>query len=729
MHFIKYDLNATQAKAYLTPFHDYSLDEPITWTDSICDPFRLHDMKATCEKLISALSKETKILICGDYDLDGMSAASSLYLTFLRLRAALWQMKAEQATDLTTLLLDLAKKDNWHALIKTSNFTSSPLQNERYNLAVYIPDRLQEGYSLSQHAVDYILKNQYELVITVDCGVKSAPEIAQLKASGLCVLVTDHHECPEILPPADLVVNPKRLDEQYPNRDLSGSGVVFKLAQALEKTLNLATGCLTNSIVEIAALGLISDVMPLTFENWQIIRAAPNKLQHETGQIGLSILLAKLNLQRNLLTYSDIAFYVCPKFNACGRIDDAYLGLRCLLTDDKDQVEQYVLDLLKVNAKRQSLTEKYCEEAEAFLYSQPEFLTKPILSVPLHSAHSGIIGLVAARLQTKYLKPCLCFTEVETEGKRVLKASGRSYGNFNLYEAISNLQAKQPDLFVSFGGHALAVGLSIYAAKFNEFNNLLNESVQSQLEAVSAKVEISYDSLISAENGEAILPNVEDLKKQLLTEPYGPNRPLPIYLYAGKLKSANLIGSQARHSKMLLDNGIALLAFNQPLLAKIATQTDTQLNLLFTANLHEFRHTISAQYIVKGAYIVGNLNQNGPETEVVSTLEGLNAKQIYTILADFYNIIQTYGEMNLLYLDIAAFGEIYYPCLTTLKHNGEQAFRIGVNVVCQCLQILRELNIIESYKLTDKVQLLKFMPLKKQLSLQTADTFKMLVAK
>lgn len=704
MHFLKYDLKIDESQKAYSKWQDFSLTEPSTWTQHLYDPFLLSDMSGICEKLVVDLTSNKRILIYGDYDLDGMSASSALFLTLKTLRSKLWQ---KPSTDV--------------------QYNGKIVQDEDLQLAVYIPDRVNEGYSLSQKAVNFVIANGYDLVITVDCGIKSTEKIAKLVEANIEVIITDHHECPTVLPKATFVLNPKRHNEKYPNTALSGSAVVFKLVQALEQTMHLPLGSLTQAIVEIVALGLISDVMDLNFENWQIIRAAFNKLQKEQGQIGLATLLAKLNIERSLLTYSDMAFLVCPKFNACGRIADTYLGLLCLVTTDKKVAESLADNLIKINAKRQNLTEQAWQEAEDYLYAEPELLEKSILCVPLLSIHSGIVGLVAARLQAKYLKPSICFTTITDDmGNELLKGSGRSYGDFNMYAAISNVRDKHPDLFVTFGGHKQAVGLTIYKNKFSEFNQFLNENVQTYLAALPNTIDVNYSEKIEFYDAKSTLPSLSMLQSQLLEEPFGPKRNLPSYLFTGDIVSSTYLGAGKAHVKLNIATGESLLAFNQPQLAKLLSQASSNLKLILSANLRIFRNSLQAQYLVRNIYLVWSeeeLLRLRQSLTQVSDLRLLDEQHIYKLLAEFYKILKIYGVDRLFYLDTTYFGLTYFPLLAGNVFDDGKSFFISQQVVKQCLQIFSELNIIKYYKLTDKALLLKMLDSKCQPSLQNAPTF------
>lgn len=731
MQFIRYNLQKTELNTRES-FSDFSLSDPNAWTEKLPDPLMLKDMVNICETLEVVLASKKRILIYGDYDLDGMSAASALYRTLLKLRAAFWQKKQDNNLSLTQLIESL--NQNEAALLATTNFADTVLKNNTYQLAVYIPDRLTEGYSISDQAVDYIVDQAYDVVITVDCGVKSYTQVANLQKANIEVIITDHHECFEILPDAHYVLNPKRLDENYVNHNLSGSAVVFKLAQALEKTLQLPLSSLTYPILEIASLGLISDVMPLNYENWQIIRAAFNKLRKERGQIGLAVLLERQNIKRNYISYNDIAFYICPKFNACGRIGDAYLGLRCLVTANEKKAETYADALIQLNDERQTMTKTLCQAADKYLYEQTEFLLKPILCVTLQEAHSGIVGLVAAYLQAKYLKPSICFTKIVADnGELQLKGSGRSYGNFDLYTALAKLQTAHPDLFVAFGGHKEAVGLTIPQVKLAEFNSLLNANVSQDLPTVSDVIDVNYTEKVVLSGKESNLPTVDALKARSYAEPFGPKRRLPVYLYCDKIINSSYLGQSRQHVKLQLVTGESLLAFKKPILANLAKLAMPYLHLLVEAHLHEFRQVEQAQYIVKSAYLAWNENsliERQRSQALIKDLQEVTGKQIYTILALLYKILTTYSDSKLIYLNAVYFGVSYFPLLTAILGQQSAELLLSNTALKQSLQILVELNIIKYYQLTAETLLIKLLDSNGQkYSLSDSVTFRALTAK
>lgn len=687
---------------------------PENWQDSLLDPFALPDMAKFITVLQQALIEKQKILIYGDYDLDGMSAAATLYLTLLRLKYALQELQnageLETSPKLAEFLQTLQSSGNFSKIVAQTRTDAGPIIQADYNLAVYIPDRLQEGYSISEKAVNYIISEKYDLVITVDCGVKSAAEIEKLNNAGITVLVSDHHECPEILPPAAAVVNPKREDSAYANRDLSGSAVVLKIVQALEQSWRIK-GFLTSEIVEIAALGIISDVMQLSWENCLIVRIAFNKIKAGKAQVGLAILLQKLNLAPQRLTYADVAFYICPKFNACGRISDPYIGLSCLLAAKSDFADKCVEELLAVNEQRKLMTEKAAELAENYLYAHAEVLQNVILCVPLSAVHAGIIGIVAAKLQEKYLKPCLCFTNSD-DSEKILKASGRSYGNFDLYKVVNTLFHRRPELFISFGGHKQAVGLSIKSEDFPKFTAALQELAANE-NLLPENITYKYSA---ADN----LPDLPELLQRNATEPYGQGRRAPIYLYCGAYRNIAAWGKEGKHVRLETATGKKLLAFNRPELQKMCTLTPNNIVLLLEAGINEYRGNLSAQYVIKN-YCLTPLTH---KLRTVMNLQGLKATTIYQVLVDYYLVLSKFSASALVYFSDAAFVATYFPLLRAYLHNEMQTeYTLSVTASIQCRQILAELGIISVFPLTNEVQLLKINRLQQKINLQAAPSY------
>ena len=382
--------NITDIKTYLEPtrynFHN---------------PFEMPDMEKAVRRILNALEYKEKIIIYGDYDVDGI-------------------------TSITVL--------------------KSFLKDRGIEVDEYIPDRLDEGYGLNKEAIEKIAKENYNLIITVDCGITGIDEIEYAKSLGIETIVTDHHEPGENLPDAIAVIDCKRKDNKYPFRELAGVGVVFKLCQAIGLTLGLEEKEYLKYL-DIVALGTISDIVPLVDEN-RVITKLGMLLVKQTKNYGLKALL-------NLTGYSNIdssaiSFGVAPRINACGRMGEAYYALDLLLSKSMQEATEKAKNISKYNSNRQAYEKIIYEEAlKQIEISHLESRNSIVLGGK--NWHHGVVGIVASKITDLYYKPTLlvCYEE----GENIGKGSGRSIPGFDLHKALTECK----DLLEGFGGHSMAV--------------------------------------------------------------------------------------------------------------------------------------------------------------------------------------------------------------------------------------------------------------------------------
>jgi single-stranded-DNA-specific exonuclease len=361
------------------------------------DPFLFYDMKTAVQIISAHISDGKKIAIFGDYDSDGVSAAAILYLTLKKMNA---------------------------------------------DVSVFLPSR-SEGYGLSLTAVSKIAQSGAELLITVDCGISSAHEVRAAREAGMAVVITDHHECPDELPVADAILNPKRKGETYPFRDLAGGGVAFKLAIAL-------AGKNAFELIDLAAVATIGDVVPLLGEN-RIIAAKGLYKLNVAPILGLDILMEEAALKKRPVDSEGIAFGLVPRINASGRMEDPRTAFELLCGQkDRAQLEAFAKKLCALNTKRQSVQESIIKEG---LFMAEAYAKERVLVLQNDDWDTGIVGLAASALTGAFAKPALLFGF--RDGLYV--GSARSVPGVNIYEALKNNE----DLLESFGGHAAAAGMSV----------------------------------------------------------------------------------------------------------------------------------------------------------------------------------------------------------------------------------------------------------------------------
>ncbi len=456
------------------------------------DPFNMPDMDKAVERILKAKQNKEKVIIYGDYDVDGITSI----------------------TVLKSFLKDIG-----------------------IEAAEYIPNRLNEGYGLNKEAIEKIAKEKYSLMITVDCGITGIEEIEYAKQYGIETIVTDHHEPTNELPQAVAVVDCKRKDNKYPFRELAGVGVVFKLTQAIGITLKLQEKEYLKYL-DIVALGTISDIVPLVDEN-RVITKLGLKLIEQTRNYGLKALVNSNGYGR--IDSTSISYGVAPKINACGRMGFANKALKLLLSKNIDEATEKLTDIIKFNNERQSLERKIYDEAIEKI--EKEHLdNREVSSIVLggYGWHTGVIGIVASKITDLYYKPCIliCFDEDSDIGK----GSGRSIPGFDLHDALM----KCTDILEGFGGHSMAVGVAVSK---NNFDNLKEkfEKLTNEADIQNVVPVINIDMLLNID--EVTKSMVESLN---LLEPYGEANKMPIFAFKNlKIDSIRAL-TEGKHLKLTL---------------------------------------------------------------------------------------------------------------------------------------------------------------------------------
>ena len=381
------------------------------------DPFLLCDMEKAVAAVEEAVDYGEKITVFGDYDCDGVTSTVLLY-TFLK------NMGAE--------------------------------------VDYYIPSRLNEGYGMNKASIDKINENGTKLIITVDNGISAIDEAEYIYSLGMKLVVTDHHQIGDRLPKAEAVVNPHRVENEISFRDFAGVGVAFKLACAVYGD----TEDMLYQFADLAALGTISDVMPLVNENRALVKAGV-RLINSGSRIGVEALKKAAGAENKKLTAMDIAFTLCPRINATGRVDDAARAVELLISENEEEAafkaEQINID----NVHRQELEQNIFDDVMLQIAEHPEISKNRVIVVCGKSYHMGVVGIVAAKVLEEYGKP----TIILTEEAGTAMGSARSIDGFNIYEAI----AACADLLDHFGGHPKAAGLGLNIDAVNDFRRRINE--------------------------------------------------------------------------------------------------------------------------------------------------------------------------------------------------------------------------------------------------------------
>ena len=459
------------------------------------DPYLMPDMDKAVERIIKAINNQEKVMIYGDYDVDGI-------------------------TSITVLKKFLEERG-----LKTGH---------------YIPNRLEEGYGLNENAIRSIAEQKYTLMITVDCGISGIEEVELANQLGIETIITDHHEQSESLPNAYAIINAKRKDSQYPFRGLAGCGAVFKLIQAISLRLGLEEKEFLKYL-DIVCVGTISDIVPLVDEN-RVIAKLGLKLVAQTRNIGLRELILQSGYKK--IDSNTISFGVAPRINACGRIGYQEEALDLFLTNNIEEARKITARLNSYNLERQTKEKDIFEQAIKELEKEDiEKLNTIVLSGD--NWHHGVIGIVASKLTEKFYKPTIliCFED------NIGKGSGRSLPGFDLHEALVESSA----YLEKYGGHEMAVGLSLKKEKYNDFKLAFEEIAKSKnIQQIIPVIKI--DSIITAKDINK--KTIQDLE---MLEPFGEKNKNPIFVYKNlKIDSIRAL-SEGKHLKLTLKDDNLLI--------------------------------------------------------------------------------------------------------------------------------------------------------------------------
>ncbi len=471
------------------------------------DPYLMPDMEIAVERIIKAIDNQEKVIIYGDYDVDGI-------------------------TSITVL-----KK-----FLKTCGLEAD----------YYIPNRLSEGYGLNRAAIDYIKEKEYTLIITVDCGISGIEEIEYANSLGIETIVTDHHEPMEVLPPAVAIVDLKRKDnDTYPFKSLAGCGVVFKLTQALGMRLGIDEKEYLKYL-DIVCVGTISDIVPLVDEN-RVIAKLGLKLVEVTRNPGLKALLNASGYK--VVNSNTISFGIAPRINACGRMGYEEEALKLFLTENLVQASEITERLNKYNRDRQEIEKNIYDEAIKMMEKEDSNAQSIVLGS--NNWHHGVIGIVSSKITEMYFKPSILICFEGEDGK----GSGRSIPGFDLHEAL----AETAKYLEKYGGHEMAVGLSLKKNNFNRFKEAFEKYVEEKdITGIVPIIEI--DKQISLKDIDS------NIVKQLdLLEPFGEANRRPVFVYKNlKIDSIRAL-SDGKHLKMTLKDGntiVNAIGFNMGQLSK-----------------------------------------------------------------------------------------------------------------------------------------------------------------
>mgnify|MGYP001942351667 CR=1 FL=1 len=513
------------------------------------DPFLMKDMDLAVKRIQEAISKDEKILIYGDYDVDGTTAVALLY---------------------------------------------SFLKTIHSKIDYYIPDRYQEGYGISEKGVRYAAEEGFGLVIALDCGIKAVENVALAKELSVDFIICDHHTPGEELPPAIAILDAKRKDCNYPYKELSGCGVGFKLAQALCQKFDISEDVLY-PLLDLLVVSIAADIVPITGENRTLAYFGLKQI-NSSPRPGMQALIMAGKLG-NDITISDIVFKIGPRINASGRLEHAGASVELLISDNFQEADELAKAVDVVNSTRRNFDENITREALEMIASREEERDWNSTVLFKNDWHKGVIGIVASRCIEQYYRPTIILTE--SNGKAT--GSARSVVGFNIYKAI----AECSDLLEQFGGHKYAAGLTLPIEKVPEFQERFEEVVKDRIKEKHLTPVIEFDDEISL--GE-INPKFYSILKQMA--PFGPGNPEPIFMLKN-VHAENVSVLKEKHVRFTVhqedqDETLVCLAFGLADTAKDPDRTTLgflqskiRFNMVGEIRENVFRGNSSLQVYVK----------------------------------------------------------------------------------------------------------------------------------
>ena len=521
------------------------------------DPFLMQDMDKAVNRLNKALGRKEKILIYGDYDVDGITSVALVYRY---------------------------------------------LQNYYSNVEYYIPTRYEEGYGVSDKSIDFAASLGVSLIIVLDCGIKAVEEIEYAKSKGIDFIICDHHVPDDRLPDAVAILNPKLEGNPYPFKHLSGCGVGFKFMQAFAQSNGLTNSYELDSLLDLVAVSIAADIVPITGEN-RIMAYYGIKRLNTNPNMGLRSIIKICGMANKEITISDVIFKIGPRINASGRMQSGMEAVELLVTKDAADAYRKGKNIDQYNKDRKELDKRITEEANAILEDRGEIASsrKPIV-IYNKDWHTGIIGIVASRLTEIYYKPAV----VLTLSNGLATGSSRSVHGFDIYKAIESTR----DLLENFGGHTYAVGLSLKEENIPEFTKRFEQYVIDNIKPEQLSQLISIDCELDFDE---ITPEFVGYLRRL--NPFGPGNQKPIFSTKNvyDFGTSKLVGKNLEHIKLeLVDsrsevvlNGIA---FNQAECFDYI-KAHKPFEICYTIEENKHQGNSSIQLMVKGIKIPDDTSQ------------------------------------------------------------------------------------------------------------------------
>ena len=603
--------------------------------ESLLSPWDLKGMREAVACVTKTMEEGGSIVVYGDYDVDGITATSVVYRFLKRCGAS---------------------------------------------VSYYIPERQSEGYGLNLEALEGLIAKGTDLVITVDCGISSY-DIVEAVRDRLALVITDHHEAPSLIPRAVAVVDHKQPNCPYPDKNLAGVGVAYKLCQAIWQE---RTGEVYQADLDIVALGTVADVVPLVGENRILVKAGLSKMQMQPNR-GIEALIDVAGLKDRKITAGHIGFTLAPRLNAAGRVAHATRAVELLTTPSQEEAYEIAEELQETNLERQALERDIHEMARQDVLKQGSDADYVVV-VGGQDWHPGVIGIVASRLVEEFYKPTLVISIKDGIGK----GSCRSIDNCNIYEALQSAE----DLLIQFGGHQAAAGFSIKEDKIPALRDRLTQYCKEHLAETDYLPIVDIDSQVVIDDID--VPLIEEIET---LEPYGMANPTPVLaLEEATISDLFLMGQQKKHAKVLLereDSTIDAIAWNRPDLHASFFPGD-RVKVAFTVQKNEWNGHVSPQLMIQDMALLEGRS-------LTLTKEGLRAMYTYV-----RNLLKG-GTMPKFRLETE---------LIRRRPEGQTT-----PVAMASLEVFKELNLLVEETTEEGLESYRWQPAQGQLHLETSITF------
>lgn len=603
--------------------------------ESLLSPWDLKGMREAVACVTKTMEEGGSIVVYGDYDVDGITATSVVYRFLKRCGAS---------------------------------------------VSYYIPERQSEGYGLNLEALEGLIAKGTDLVITVDCGISSY-DVVEAVRDRLALVITDHHEAPALIPRAVAVVDHKQPNCPYPDKNLAGVGVAYKLCQAIWQE---RTGEVYQADLDIVALGTVADVVPLVGENRILVKAGLSKMQLQPNR-GMEALIDVAGLKDRKITAGHIGYTLAPRLNAAGRVAHATRAVELLTTPSQEEAYEIAEELQETNLERQALERDIHEMARQDVLKQgPD--ADYVVVVGGQDWHPGVIGIVASRLVEEVYKPTLVISIKDGIGK----GSCRSIDNCNIYEALQSAE----DLLIQFGGHQAAAGFSIKEDKIPALRERLAQYCKEHLAETDYLPIVDIDSQVAIDDID--VPLIEEIET---LEPYGMANPTPVLaLEEATISDLFLMGQQKKHAKVLLereDSTIDAIAWNRPDLHASFFPGD-RVKVAFTVQKNEWNGHVSPQLMIQDMALLEGRS-------LTLTKEGLRAMYTYV-----RNLLKG-GSMPKFRLETE---------LIRRRPEGQT-----MPVAMASLEVFKELDLLVEETTKEGLESYRWQPAQGQLHLETSITF------